>query len=266
MRRTKGLTAALIASALLAGAALAEGVQPSPGPEDPRIRYVRYDPDQVIDLAAHLGYQLMIEFGDGEQIENVSIGDSVSWQITPNRAANLLFVKPVERNAATNMTVVTNLRRYSFQLTAFDSGRALDRVTYDLRFIYPAPPEPQAAAETAPAPPPTINARYSFTGSRQIEPTRVYDDGRFTYFQFAEGADAPAIFVIGPDGGEELVNQQVRDGYTVVDRVADEFVLRYGKRHTNVRNDRGRPERKGWWPFSQRRFQKEADDARPNRY
>ncbi|HVY84325.1 MAG TPA: P-type conjugative transfer protein VirB9 [Caulobacterales bacterium] len=265
MRRSKGLTTALIASFMLAGAALAQGVAPQPGPEDPRIRYAHYDPEQVIDLATHLGYQVMIEFAQDEHIENVSIGDSVSWQITPNRAANLLFVKPVERGAVTNMTVVTNLRRYSFQLTAYDAGRALDRVTYDLRFIYPPPPPEAQPATTTTQPDSTaLNFNYSFSGSRELEPARVYDDGRFTYFQFAESADAPAIFVIGPDGGEELVNQQVRNGYTVVDRVADNFVLRYGKRHTNVRNEHDHPQRKGWWPFSGRRYQKEGGYAHPN--
>ncbi|MES1202255.1 MAG: TrbG/VirB9 family P-type conjugative transfer protein [Pseudomonadota bacterium] len=264
MRRSKGYAAALIASTMLASAALAQGVAPAPGPGDSRIRYVTYDPNEVVDLAAHIGYQLMIEFGENEHIENVSIGDSVSWQITPNRAANLLFVKPTEAGASTNMTVVTNLRRYSFQMTAFAPGRALDRVTYDLRFNFPPPPpEATPAAAEAPATPAPINLSYSFTGSRELEPTRVYDDGRFTYFQFAEGADAPAIFVIGPDGGEELVNQQVRDGYTVVDRVAEHFVLRYGKRHTNVRNEHGAQTHKHWWPFGGRRYQKEGVDAHP---
>jgi len=243
MKRTSALAAALLAGCTLAGAASAQGTLPAAGPGDPRIRYVHYDPDQVIDLAGHLGYQMMIEFGPDERIENVSIGDSVSWQVTPNRAANLLFVKPVDNAQPTNMTVVTNLRRYSFQLTAFQPGHAMSRVTYDLRFVYPAPPV--VVQQTAPQPQEpsvdSLNLNYDFSGASELYPSRVFDDGRFTYFEFAQGVDAPAIFVIGPDGKEELVNVQVRDHYTVVDRVADEFVLRYGRKRARIHNARMSP-------------------------
>jgi len=255
-------TAALLAGCVLAGAAYAQGTEPTPGPGDPRIRYVHYDPDQVIDLAGHLGYQMMIEFGPDERIENVSIGDSVSWQVTPNRAATLLFVKPVDNAQATNMTVVTNLRRYTFQLTAFQPGHATNRVTYDLRFIYPAPPLVVQQAPPQPTEPSVdaLNLNYSFSGSSELYPSRVFDDGRFTYFEFPPGADAPAIFVIGADGAEELVNQQVRDHYTVVDRVAEEFVLRYGKRRARIHNERMSPSHHTW-PWRSHQQQEGAGNA-----
>ncbi len=244
---------ALAASLACAGAALAQSTMPAPGPVDPRMRVIAYDPDQVVALAGHLGYQMMIEFDAGERIENVSIGDSVSWQITPNRAANLLFIKPVERHAATNMTVVTNLRRYAFELRAYDPGRAENLITYNLRFIYPAPPAVLEEAPPVEAEPDVaeLNFNYSFSGARAIIPAKVFDDGRFTFFEFAEGLDSPAIFVIGPDGGEELVNNQVRGRYTVVDRVAEEFVLRYGRSRTRVHNNRISPPRR-LWPFGNR--------------
>src|SRR5258707_10187360 len=95
---------------LLMTPAVHAAVQPMPGPEDPRIRWVHYDPDQVVELHGTLGYQMTIEFGDDERIENVSIGDSLGWQITPNRKASLLFLKPVARSTRTNMTVITSLR------------------------------------------------------------------------------------------------------------------------------------------------------------
>jgi type IV secretion system protein VirB9 len=66
----------------------------------------------------------MIEFGPDERIENVAIGDALAWQVTPNRGANLLFVKPVELAVATNMTVVTDRRRYAFELSASRAPRA----------------------------------------------------------------------------------------------------------------------------------------------
>ena len=68
------------AAALLATPALA--VVPRPGPGDPRIHVVDYDPEAVVELRVALGYQLSVEFDQGERIENVAIGDSLGWQAT----------------------------------------------------------------------------------------------------------------------------------------------------------------------------------------
>ena len=210
---------------------------------DPRIRVIPYDPDQVINLVGHLGYQMMIEFGSDEQIENVSIGDSLGWQVTPNRRATLLFLKPLTLDATTNMTVVTNLRRYAFTLSADEIRHSDDpALIYTLRFAYPPAPVivPEPVAEPEPPPPPEpvqLNFNYSFSGSQSTAPARVFDDGVFTYFQFAPQADAPAIFVVGADGQEELANAQARAGSIVIDRIARTFILRYGKAKTEVFND-----------------------------
>ncbi len=210
---------------------------------DPRIRVIPYDPDRVFSLVGHLGYQMMIEFGMDEQIENVSIGDSLGWQVTPNRRATLLFLKPLTLDATTNMTVVTNQRRYAFSLSADEVRKANDpALIYTLRFAYPPAPvvAPEPVAEPEPSPPPEpvqLNFNYSFSGSRSTAPARVFDDGIFTYFQFAPEADAPAIFVVGADGEEELANAQARAGSIVIDRIARTFILRYGKASTEVFND-----------------------------
>ena len=109
--------AALLCAALLAATPSQGALIPRPGSGDPRIYVVDYDPAQVVELRATMGYQTFIEFASDEHIENVAVGDAVGWQITPNRAANLLFVKPMSEVPTTNMTVVTNYRRYSFELS-----------------------------------------------------------------------------------------------------------------------------------------------------
>ena len=83
-----------------------------------------YDPSEVVELHGVLGYQLSLEFDPAERIENVAIGDSLGWQVTPNRKANLLFIKPMSLRPDTNMTVITNLRRYNFQLSVVNPSRA----------------------------------------------------------------------------------------------------------------------------------------------
>lgn len=204
---------------------------------DPRLRIVLYQADQVVAIEGHLGYQMMLEFGPRERIENVSVGDSLGWQVTPNRAATLLFLKPIAPRAATNMTVVTNLRSYAFSLRVGGRVHGPDdpRIVYALRFAYPD--EPTSAQETR-SEPATLNFDYAATGSATLRPTRVFDDGHFTYFQMPRAAETPAIFTLNARGQEEVVNSQVRDGFTIVDQIAEAFVLRYGAERVIVRTTR----------------------------
>lgn len=230
------LIAALLA--LSAAPALA-AVTPLPSAGDPRMRVAKYAPEEVVELVGDLGYQLTIEFGDGERIENVSIGDAQGWQVTPNHKASLLFLKPIDHAAPTNMSVVTNLRRYAFELRVrakVPSG-AESSIIYGLRFDYPPPPPPPAEKAAAKTPPQVVNAAYSYEGSSKALPSRVFDDGKSTYFQFAAADDYPAIYAIEPNSGEAVVNFTIRDGYVVVDQVARGFVLRRGTDMTRLYND-----------------------------
>lgn len=92
-------------------------VTPRPGPGDSRIREVYYDRDAVVRVEGRLGYEMMIEFNPSERIENVSIGDALAWQVSPNRKATLLFLKPMAKARDTSMTVVTSDHVYSFLLS-----------------------------------------------------------------------------------------------------------------------------------------------------
>lgn len=230
----RNLALCALSAALLASPALA--VTPRPGPGDPRIHVVDYDPEAVVELRVALGYQLSVEFDQGERIENVAIGDSLGWQVTPNRRANLLFLKPMSQRPSTNMTVVTNLRRYNFELGLRPRAQAKS-APFSVRFLY-APPVIAYVPPPPPPPPPVEkNTAYSYEGSAKTLPTKVFDDGRDTYFAFRAEEDMPAIFAVDPDGAEAVVNTRQRDGYVVVDRVVRGFVLRRGSEVTRIYND-----------------------------
>lgn len=217
----------LIALVSVTGAAWAQEAA-----RDPRLRVMPYEEGQVISIDGHLGYQMMIEFDPQERIENVSIGDSLAWQVTPNHAATLLFIKPVVARAVTNMIVVTTRRRYAFALRAREAIAPDDaRIIYGLRFTYPDS-SPHADAAPAPA---AFNFNYVSSGARSIAPTRVFDDGRFTYFEMPRDGEVPAILALNAHGGEELVNSQMRADVIVVDRIAEAFILRYGRDTASVR-------------------------------
>lgn len=103
---------------------------------DNRIKNYIYSPNEVYLLVLHHGFQSHIEFEKNEAIETITLGDSYAWKITP--LGNRLFVKPLEKNIRTNMTIITNKRTYQFDIVAkeLDDGEEKDLV-YVIRFQYP---------------------------------------------------------------------------------------------------------------------------------
>ena len=103
---------------------------------DSRIKTYMYNPNEVFLLVLHYGFQSHIEFAKNETINTITLGDSYSWKITP--LDNRLFIKPMERDIRTNMTIITNKRTYQFDIAAkeLDNGDEKDLV-YVIRFQYP---------------------------------------------------------------------------------------------------------------------------------
>ena len=88
--------------ALILLMSLTAAERPRPGSLDAHVQTIYWDPDQVVRLTGAYGWQMMIEFAPDERIENVAIGDALKWQVTPNKRARNLFLKPLLRKAQTN--------------------------------------------------------------------------------------------------------------------------------------------------------------------
>src|SRR5581483_735562 len=211
-----------------------------PGPSDSRILLATYRDSEIYKVVASYGFQTTIEFSSQEIIETISIGDSIAWQIVP--AGHRVFIKPQELNALTNMTVVTSMRPYYFELGAKKS-RDPKSVTFLVRFTYPdasLPVTAVAAASKAAAllakKPTDYNFNYTLTGSRDIAPMRVFDDGEFTYMQFRSTTDLPAIFLVDKEKQESVVNYRSEGPYVVIERTGTQFSLRHGSEITCVHN------------------------------
>lgn len=195
-------------------------VAPKPGPKDPRIQYVSYDPDEVIKLRVAFGYALTIELSPDEKIESIALGNAGAWQATPNHEADYVFVKPMQGASRTNLTVVTDARLYNFDLEAIAAPDA--STPYALRFKY----EPQAGSSETQPDDPKITAHYVLSGAKPIMPAAVTDDGRATYVEWAPDRPIPAIFLVGDDNKEHLINGAYRDGRYVIDQVGKRIVFR----------------------------------------
>lgn len=228
---------------------LAAACSSTPLRADKRIADVPYRADRVITVHGQTNVQTMIEFAEDERIENIAVGDSAAWQVTPNKRGNLLFLKPLSARAFTNMTVVTDQRRYLFDLLNLGPR---DRPVYVMRFAYPKRAAPSAApggggadatvstvemAVTPPPPPPPPPPRYTgwrSTGDRRLLPKTVSDDGQFTYMTWTPGSDLPAILSPGPDGQDGPVNFTSERDTIIIEGVAPRYVLRTGKATATV--------------------------------
>jgi type IV secretion system protein VirB9 len=103
---------------------------------DTRIKTYVYSENEVYRVVVHHGFQTNIEFADKEEIETLSVGDAYAWNITP--LGKRLFIKPLEENIHTNLTVITNKRSYQFELLSTspdDTTHA--QLAYLIRFYYP---------------------------------------------------------------------------------------------------------------------------------
>ena len=212
---------------------------------DARLEARLYDPEAVVRVDGRPGVQATIAFGPDERIENVAIGDSARWQVTPNKRATLLFVKPLMARARTTLTVVTDRRTYLFDLVAAPEARPV----YLLRFTYPPEPEKPAAttagtaigptgpareeaevlAGAVPTDPARLNFGWTTKGKSGLFPARVFDDGVSTYLAWAPGRAVPAILARNPQGAEGPVNYAVRDDVIVIEGVPAALVLRSGR-------------------------------------
>ena len=209
---------------------------------DARLVSRMYAKDDIVRVDAQLGVQAVIAFGEDEQIENVAIGDSTNWQITPNKRANLLFVKPLIARGRTNLTVVTDRHTYFLDLVANPAVAPV----YQLRFTYPEAPKKLAAASVPvltreeselasgsplaqPVDPADLNFAWKKTGALSLLPSKVYDDGKFVYLAWPASAEMPAILMRNAKGAEGPVNYAVRDDLIVVDGVPALLILRSGR-------------------------------------
>ncbi len=236
----------------------------TPVATDSRIKTFVYNANEVFSVTTHYGYQSNIEFGTNEVIDTVSVGDRVGWQIVP--AGRRLFIRAMEENAHTNMTIVTSKRAYQFDLRSSSANAVFgsEELTYVVRFFYPddaqagaaaplaaytpppTPPAPEplppaAAAKVLPAnvapAKPANNYRYTYSGPPAIAPLKIFDDGRTTYLKRPSAA-IPQITVLTADGQSTSVPaRRTPDGLVAIDVVAPRLSLRQGTQQVIIYNE-----------------------------
>ena len=210
-------------------------------------------PGEITDIALEAGEQLV---GTGP----VAAGDTVRWIIGdtesgsgPTKRVHIL-VKPTRPDLITNLVINTNRRTYHLELrSAEKTYMASVSWAYPQDQLIALRRQNAAANDGAPIASGVdigaLNFRYRIEGDDPAwRPLRAFDDGRQVFIEFPSGigqGEMPPLWVIGAEGGAELVNYRVRGNHMIIDRLFAAAELRLGGEHQQkvriVRTD-GRPQ------------------------
>lgn len=240
------------------------GTIPSRSQADERVRYVDYKSDDVVVIATALGVVTRIVFADGETIARLpdtgfpsNCDDPTNeWCIRAEVGQSQFTVKPRRGATQNNLELSTTKRDYSFVMHKMEGNEKAKTVYYRVIFRYPMPALPTnmaqvnaqegkaSASSTSKYIRPVVrNTDYSFKAegaSRSLQPSVVFDDGRFTYFKFENAREVPAVFATDAKGEEIRVSfhaerllsdpqnpdAEVERDYLVLNRVAPMWRLR----------------------------------------
>lgn len=238
----------------------------TPMPTDSRIKTFVYNPNEIFQVKFMVGYQSIIELQEDEQVELISFGDAGPW--TTRIIGRRIFLKVSDPGVKTNMTIITDRRTYLLEIMSNDEEDEIDdRTTYILRFFYPdinvdVPPTTKRIAHitlnkkvynlaSARAKNGTINntdittteglvanagamnTNYTYGGDgRGITPLAVFDDGKKTYFKFADNNKVvPLISALATNREYAEIPLRVKKSgeYVYVETIEEQFTLRQGK-------------------------------------
>lgn len=207
-------------------------IVPRSGPGDPQIQTVEYDPNEVVSLFTSPDIALTVQFSPDEEIETVILGDSSSWTTQTNRRADHLVIQPKGRPAPTNMTVFTSQRTYNFKLYSEANGEGA--LPFLVSFTYSPGTIPSTIASA-------VLGTYQLSGSKQLWPATISDDGSATTIRWADTATLPAVYRENDKGEPALVNGVMRDGSYVLDSVHPRLVFILGKARARAVRQAVRP-------------------------
>ncbi|HQS03972.1 MAG: P-type conjugative transfer protein TrbG [Halothiobacillus sp. 24-54-40] len=184
-----------------------------------------------------------ISLEPGEVINGApQMGDTVRWQVAPAVSGEgedkitHVIIKPTDVGLDTNMVIPTNRRTYYLRLVSDKK----DFVT-SIGFTYPDTQAKQwAAYQSGQAKKAAVvidkpavsvdqldfNYTVKSVKGKGMVPVRIFNDGQKVFIQMPRDMqEAPALFIVGQDGKDQLVNYRLRDGYFIVDRLFNQAAL-----------------------------------------
>lgn len=233
-------------------AAVRQSPPPAAQVAGPGMRVFDWSPGRVFEVRAAPLRVTTLTLGPGEDLVSKAAGDTVRWQIgeaaSGEGAARRTHVllKPLQRGLETNLVLTTSRRVYFINLKSVGAESFNPSVTWDAAALSAGDPvtgegqAPGRAPDRVVEPQGPIDVRYRIEprGRRaRWIPASVFNDGQRTFIIFDRDLhidEAPALFVIAPDGDAQMVSYRQSGAMFIVDRVFEHGELRLGDRRPQV--------------------------------
>ncbi len=217
---------------------------PVAAPQDSRVRFVDYDPYNIVTIKTRIGRDVLVMFSPGERILDMGGGYTDAWGVGTVTSQNGFFMKPARGSPNTNIHVITNKRIYNLDMVL--ATRNSD-INYEfIQYRYPDDELKERLAKgksdlvkntLAQGDGRKQNVNWTVEGSTTIEPERVMDNGLATYVTFPPRAKIPQIYYENEEGKEVMANYNVNSDVVVIHDVKAKFIFRSGELVTCVYNE-----------------------------
>jgi len=231
-----------------------------------------YSSNKIYKVKLRLHMNTLVYLPEGEEILAYTLGDDFSFKIKNfgEKIPNLLSVRSDYSGVDTNLSVISKSgKSYSFYLRSYPvKAKVLpDFKLYvkfpknkSFQFVNDKKLKQKPSSRTKKEKeklkilaeikqgndylrhledPQEINIEYTMRGSKDIAPYAVYDDRRWTYFDFRKNFVSDRLPVIYKviDGYDTIVNTRMENGFLIAESLSMEgWTLRNGKKYVCVKS------------------------------
>ncbi|MBU3641012.1 TrbG/VirB9 family P-type conjugative transfer protein [Polynucleobacter sp. Fuers-14] len=183
----------------------------------------------------------------GEQINDLSIGDSVRWLVQTSKAGDspVVILKPTEAGIGTNLVVSTNRQRVYYLILESSATKYQPQVGFydaaDMTTHFEHHEEEELSKQLAPGKIDPSSLDFGFScdssGGDDFKPTRVFSGDGHLYLQMPpniKSGDLPALFNVS-SSNTEMINSRFDPlkGYLVADGIPSKVKLVVGDKDGN---------------------------------
>ena len=199
--------------------------------ENSEAKLFTYRRGESYEVSSAPGYITDIQLMAGEQLLNITIGDTRNWTIETKAISGQntwhVYVKPLQVGISTNAIIETDKHTYSLRLVAERDYAPI------VSWIYPEEREAVYKPEGVTMEVESVqelNFDYKVSKAKKYPwtPETVFDDGFKTYFVLSDEAAmkyTPAVFQKRASGQLIHLDYRVINNMLVVNKVCEEFFL-----------------------------------------
>ena len=235
-----------------------------------------YNPNQIYKIKTRLHTDTLIYLPADEEIMFYSLGDDYVFEVNvfPDDLPNLIRIKSLYSGADTSLSVISKsgknysfyIRSYgikdktlpdlavfinfkekdSFQFVVFKTKEELEKsktkqevkkdTEYNKRLELLKDLQKDNDYLKSIKDPNQINIDYRMYGNKEIAPFGVYDDGKWTYFDFRQDFISNRLPVIYKviDGYDSVINTRVENGFLIAESLSQKWTLKNGDKSVCV--------------------------------